>query len=192
MNLPKHIFFTGVPGSKWSGLGQVIEQLNGFNTSDRTVNRLYTHNGFTGHKGAYFGRLMEFEASLNTQYLDSAWTVQGGTKLVKSHDWAYCLDKIKLLFPDDWIMLVYRPDDISFDWWKQAGGWDISYPSYAAYRNDTTMKQEISWQNQSIIKYADKHNLDWSEFTTEWIENNFGQTITLNNTWPDIKVTMLK
>ena len=132
MNLPKHIFFTGVPGSKWSGIGQVIEELNSFNTSDRTTQRLYTHNGFTGHKGAYFGRLMEFEASLNTHYLDSAWTLQGGTKLVKSHDWAYCLDKIKLLFPDG------------------------------------------------------------SEFTTEWIENNFGQTITLNNTWPDIKVTMLK
>lgn len=192
MNLPKHIFFTGVPGSKWSGIAQSIEQLIGFNTTDRNFERTYHHKGFTGHMGAYFGRLMEFTNKLDTEYIDQAWKLPGGTKLVKSHDWAYCLDKIKLLFPDDWIMLVYRPDDVSFNWWKQAGGWDISYPNYAAYRNDITMKQEISWQNQSIIKYADKHNLVWSEFTTEWIENNFGQTITLNNTWPDIKVTLLK
>ena len=61
MTLPQRIFFTGVPGSRWSGIAQVLESLTGFNTSDRTPERDYTHHEFTGHKGAYFGRGMEFD-----------------------------------------------------------------------------------------------------------------------------------
>ena len=54
MNLPKRIFFTGVPGSKWSGIAQTIEALDGFNTTDRWNHREYKHSGFSGHVGAYF------------------------------------------------------------------------------------------------------------------------------------------
>lgn len=35
---------------------QTLESLTGFNTSDRTPAREFTHSGFTGHKGAYFGK----------------------------------------------------------------------------------------------------------------------------------------
>jgi hypothetical protein len=55
MNLPNHIFFTGVPGSRWSGIAQTIESIPGFNTSDRNPGREYQHNTYSGHKGAYFG-----------------------------------------------------------------------------------------------------------------------------------------
>ena len=50
--IPEHIFFTGVPGSRWSGIAQTIETIPGFNTSDRTPERTYDHHQFTGHKGA--------------------------------------------------------------------------------------------------------------------------------------------
>lgn len=192
MKLPDRIFFTGVPGSRWSGIAQILESLTGFNTTDRTPERSYLHNGFTGHKGAYFGRLMEFEAKLDTDYIQSAWTQPGGTCLVKSHDWAYSLGRIKTLYTDAWIVLVHGPDAASFNWWKSAGGFDISYPSYAAYQNDQTMQKEISWQNQAILKFAEQQSLVWSKFTSEWIAEHFDQHITNVNVADDIRVSILK
>ena len=155
--LPNRIFFTGVPGSRWSGIAQTLETIPGFNTSDRTPERTYDHHSYTGHKGAYFGRMMEFEATLDADYIDSAWAPKSvGTKLVKSHDWAYNLDKIKSMFPNDWIMLVYRDNAASFKWWKEAGGWAIKYPSYLAYQNDVIMTREIEWQNSAIRNFAEQ------------------------------------
>jgi hypothetical protein len=192
MILPNRIFFTGVPGSRWSGIAQILESLAGFNTSDRTLARTYDHNSFSGHKGAYFGRLMEFEAKLDAGYLQTAWEKQGGTCLVKSHDWAYSLDKIKTEFPDDWIILVHRPDDTSFTWWKQAGGFDIKYPSYLAYHNDQIMQREINWQNQAILKFAEQNSLVWSKFTSEWISEHFDQQVADISVADDIRVAILK
>lgn len=190
MNLPNKIFFTGVPGSRWSGIAQVLETIPGFDTSDRTDNRRYVHGGFTGHQGVYFGRMMEFEAKLDDDYINQAWT-GSGTKIVKSHDWAYSLDKIKQVFPNDWIMLVHRPDHISFDWWKSAGGFDIGYPSYRAYQNDVLMTKEIAWQNQAILKFAEERNLKWQTFDSKWIQSNFDSNVTVKYVHTDIKVAIL-
>lgn len=192
MKLPDRIFFTGVPGSRWSGIAQILESLSGFNISDRTLARSYEHNSFSGHKGAYFGRLMEFEAKLDLDYIQSAWSQPGGTCLVKSHDWAYSLDRIKTKFSNDWFVLVHRPDDASFTWWKQAGGFDIRYPSYIAYQNDQIMQREISWQNQAILKFAEQQSLVWDKFTSEWISDNFGQCIADVAVADDIRVAILK
>jgi hypothetical protein len=192
MKLPNRIFLTGVPGSRWSGIAQTLESLEGFNTSDRTPAREFSHSGFTGHKGAYFGKGMEYEPYLNPGYIDSAWTVNQGTKIVKSHDWAYNLQDIKDIFPDDWIMLVYRPDMASYAWWHEAGGFNIKYPNYAAYKDSATMLGKIAEQNANILKFAQKHDLTWSYFTPRWIEQNFKQTIEVKHTWSDILVTLLK
>jgi hypothetical protein len=193
MTLPQKIFFTGVPGSRWSGIAQTLESMPYFNTTDRTKEREYFHNGFSGHKGAYFGRQMEFEATLDSDEIDSAWAYNSlGTKLVKSHDWAYSLDKIKSTFPDDWIMLVYRDDTASFSWWKEAGGWDIKYPSYLAYQNDAIMTREISWQNTAIRNFAEQQGLLWSNFDSLWIKEHFDMDVKIERTWSDIFVTILK
>ena len=193
MTLPQRIFFTGVPGSRWSGIAQTLESMPYFNTTDRTRKREYLHNGFTGHKGAYFGRMMEFEATLNSDYIDSAWAYNSvGTKLVKSHDWAYSLDNIKSMFPDDWIMLVYRDNAASFTWWKEAGGFNIKYPSYLAYQNDTIMTREIAWQNSAIRNFAEQQGLLWNKFDSSWIKEHFDMDIKVERTWSDIFVTILK
>jgi hypothetical protein len=192
MKLPDRIFLTGVPGSRWSGVAQALESLIGFNTSDRSLARTYMHDKFSGHIGAYFGRLMEFEARLDADYLQSAWSKPGGTCVIKSHDWAYSLDEIKNKFPDDWIVLVHRPDDTSFTWWKQAGGFNVTYPNYAAYQNDEVMQREIRWQNQAILQFAEQRSLVWSRFTSEWINDNFEQQLTDVRTVDDLRVTILK
>jgi hypothetical protein len=135
---------------------------------------------------------MEFDARLDESYLNQAWSEPHGTKLIKSHDWAYSLDRLRLVFPKDWIVLVHRPDEASFDWWKHAGGFDINYPSYAAYQNDKIMQREIAWQNQAILKFANDNKLTWHLFTSEWIYKEFNYSISVDRSWPDIKVTILK
>lgn len=192
MKLPKRIFFTGVPGSRWSGIAQTIETMSGMNTSDRTPEREYVHHSYTGHKGAYFGRGMEIGPILNPDYIDQAWVDPNGCKLVKSHDWSYYLGEIKEKFPDDWIMMVYRPDMVSYAWWHEAGGFQIQYPNYSAYKNSANMLTEIMNQNSAILKFGMLNECKWEYFTSKWVYENFGQNVVVKNTFSDILVTIIK
>jgi hypothetical protein len=189
--LPNHIFFTGVPGSRWSGIAQIIETIPGMNTSDRTPERSYVHHSYTGHKGAYFGRGMEFSTILDPEYINTAWTEPGGCKLVKSHDWAYKLDQISMI-EDVWIMLVYRPDMSSYAWWHEAGGFQIKYPCYDAYKDSQGMLSEITAQNKAILEFGMINNCKWEYFTSNWIKENFNADVNVTNVWPDILVTLIK
>lgn len=189
------IFFTGVPGSRWSGIAQIIEDnVPGFNTSDRDPSKEYSHHAFTGHKGAYFGVGMEFEAYLdNPEYLDRPWKDEGGTRLIKSHDWATMLDEIKAKYPNDRIMLVYRPDMASYGWWHEAGGFQIKYPDYSAYRDSTTMLAAIMEQNKCILKFARKHGAVWYHFNPEFVYKYFGAHIDqVDDRYEDCLVCIIK
>ena len=190
--LPNRIFLTGVPGSRWSGIAQTLETIPGFNTTDRTPARTYSHHSYTGHQGAYFGPGMELECRLDDQYIDAAWTEPGGTRLVKSHDWAYVLPQVEHYFPKDWIMLVYRPDMASYAWWHEAGGFQIKYPCYDAYQDSTGMLAAITRQNQCILEYAHRKNATWHHFTPEWVKSTFGHQVEIKKTFPDILVTVFK
>lgn len=192
IELPERIFLTGVPGSKWSGLAQTLETNNSFNTSDRMSWRSYEHHQFSGHQGSYFGTEMELLPTLDPAYIDNAWKTPNKCKIVKSHEWAYCLEDIRTQFPNDWIMLVYRPDLASYAWWHEAGGFNIKYPSYSWYKDSPTMLGKIAEQNKCILSFAHLHNLSWSYFTTEWIENTFGIFIDIPASPSDVLVTILK
>lgn len=196
MILPKRLFFTGVPGSRWSGISQYLSQLSEIDNSDQTLDRNYTHGSFTGHKGSYFGKGMEFDANIEDvedpiSLVDSPFS-GNGMRIVKSHDWAYKLPLVKRLFHDDWIMLVYRPDLPSFFWWHEAGGFDITYPCYDAYGDSINMLNEICKQNEEILKFASVHDATWKNFTSSWIEETFGERIEVKDTWADILVTVIK
>ena len=192
MKLPNRLFFTGVPGSRWSGISQNLELLDGINTSDQTFDREYDHHGFTGHKGAYFGTGMEFEPVLNEDYIDGAWKYPDvGCKIVKSHEWAYHLNSISEFFPDDWIMMVYRPEMSSYAWWHEAGGFGIQYPDYSYYQNSSIMMAEIIQQNAEILEFGRKMGCTWNYFTSDWVFDNFGQRITVKDTKSDILVTLI-
>jgi hypothetical protein len=191
MKLPKRIFFTGVPGSRWSGIAQTLETMSGMNISDRTPEREYDHHSYTGHKGAYFGPGMEFEPILDENYIDQAWLKPEGCKLVKSHEWSYYLGEIKEKFPDDWIMMIYRPDMSSYAWWHEAGGFQIQYPNYSAYGNSSNMLSEIMKQNSCILEFGRQNKCKWEYFTSEWICENFCQDIVVGKTFSDILVTLI-
>jgi hypothetical protein len=190
--LPNRIWFTGVPGSRWSGIAQTLEQIPGMNTTDRTPEREYTHHQYSGHKGAYFGKGMEFPALVIDSHVDQAFTSQEGCRLIKSHEWADHLEGIQTLCPNDWIMLVYRPDQASFAWWHEAGGFQIGYPNYSAYKNSANMLAEIVRTNQLILEYGCQRNAKWEYFTTTWIEEHFNTTVQVPQTFSDILVTLIK
>ena len=185
--LPNRIWFTGVPGSRWSGVAQTIEQLPGMNTSDRTPQREYTHHKYSGHKGAYFGKGMEFPA--DPDRVDQAWTEPRGCRVVKSHEW---MDHCDELPKEDWKMLVYRPDQTSFAWWHEAGGFQIGYPNYSAYENSATMLSEIIRTNQLILEYGFHHKVKWEYFTTKWLQENFNTTAEVTQPFSDILVSLVK
>jgi hypothetical protein len=191
MKLPRRIFFTGVPGSRWSGIAQTLETMSGMNTSDRTPDREYDHHSYTGHKGAYFGPEMEFEPILDGDYIDQAWLKPEGCKLVKSHEWSYYLGEIREKFPHDSIMMIYRPDMVSYAWWHEAGGFQIQYPNYSAYKNSGNMLSEIMKQNSCILEFGRLNKCKWEYFTSDWIRENFGQDIVVEKTFSDILVTLI-
>lgn len=166
------ILFTGAPGSKWSGIAQMLESHPFFNTTDRTPERTYTHHQYSGHIGAYFGTGMEFRAA--TDDIELAYAdPDAGIMLAKSHEWLtntvpgypeYFCEK-----HDAWIMMVYRPNDICMEWWQQAGGFTISYPNYDYYMDNAKMAYCIRQQNEAMLSFAHDHDLQWSSFTHEWV-----------------------
>jgi hypothetical protein len=177
MNLPQRIFFTGAPGSGWSSICQTLEELPEVNTSDRHPEKEYNHRAYQGHRGSYFGlpeRNMEWQTILDANYIDSAWSQPGLTQIVKCHDWVYMLDEIREKFPNDWIMMVYRPDHDCYAWWYEVGGFSITYPNYSSYKSNAVMMSSIMEQNSKMLEYVYKNNLTWHPYTKDWVKENFG------------------
>ena len=200
MKLPDHLFFTGVPGSHWSAIAQDIESITGFNTSDHSGAREYSPGTYTGHKGAYFGEGMEFSARIEyvkqhdlRSFINAPWQPGPGTKIVKSHEWAHKLPLVRHLFPEAWIMLVYRPDMTSYAWWHEAGGFNIKYPNYEAYKDSTTMLGEITKQNKAILEYGSLNDVTWSHYSTQWLRQAFDCPTCVARKQPaDILVAIVK
>lgn len=162
----------------------------GFNTTDRTPDRVGGPLG--GNKGNYFGRGLEFDAILDDAYIDPIWQHTNDTRLIKSHEWSYHLDAIKEKYPNDWILLVFRPDETSYEWWCKAGGFDMDYPNYKAYIDEANMRKEIRQQNAAIMDFAYRHQAQWSHVNSDWFYNNFGYRPTVELENRDILVTIVR
>ena len=170
----KYIFVVGAPGSRWSGVAKSIYFSEQIDQSDDTPERTYFNPNSPAkakqlmHRGAYFDPGMEFGNeledfdSLSKEDLEKIFDApfQGSDKIriIKSHVLCYHVEKLSKMFGDP-IVLVYRHDEDCFDWWKQAGGWDITYPNYKWYKDDTTMKQQIALQNQAVRKFVYENKL---------------------------------
>jgi len=170
----KYIFIVGAPGSRWSGVAKSIYYSDQIDQSDDTPERTYFNPNSPAkakqlmHRGAYFDPGMEFGNeledfdSLSKEDLEKIFDApfQGSDKIriIKSHVLCYHVEKLSKMFGDP-IVLVYRHDEDCFDWWKQAGGWDITYPNYKWYKDDTTMKQQIALQNQAVRKFVYENKL---------------------------------
>tara|TARA_B100000424_G_scaffold79754_1_gene59724 strand:+ start:1256 stop:1843 length:588 start_codon:yes stop_codon:yes gene_type:complete len=170
MTYPKYIFLTGPPGSRWSGISQELRKLSWIDNSDITDARQYSHNLYSGHIGAYFGPEMEhgdwlkegFYFNLLEKEISSIWSGQG-TKILMSHNWCYYFDEIQKYYPNETIITVTRDNLSCYNWWHEAGGWNITYPSYTWYKNNVNMKKEIKKQNH-CIKNLNKFEMTYEKF----------------------------
>lgn len=151
--MDNYIFVTGAPGSRWSGyVEDHLYTRDDIDTSDRSPSREYYHNGNLMHRGAYFDPLMEFN-----QMWDKPFSGEG-IRVIKSHTFAFQLPYLKDFGCP--IHMVIRPDQECFDWWHEAGGWDITYPNYAWYEDDDNMMEQIQLQNLLIRDFVESEKLE--------------------------------
>jgi hypothetical protein len=191
------VWFTGAPGSKWSGAAnilQAVQQLN-FNTSDRTLEREYTHTGPTPlarsitHTGVYFGpghgvgehwdRLSLLDPAAIIREITKEWEDNSHSNLlVKSHFLSHHLDFISKTFSDDPIIMIFRPDQNCERGWFGAGGWDISYPNYRPYYKDNdTMKLMIAEHNKLMLDFCNHKNIVPQRFNRNFLQEIFHWSI---------------
>ena len=152
--MSKYILITGAPGSKWSSVAENIYQSPDIDRSDSTSERTYNHHEVK-HVGSYFDPGMEFEN--DSSNWDKPFTGTG-QRIIKSHTFAHQLDKLKDMgYP---MVMVRRSNLECYDWWMQAGGFDITYPNYKTYYKDPdTMWAQIESQNTDITRFI-QQNLD--------------------------------
>ena len=115
-----------------------------------------------------------------------------GCRLIKAHEWAYNLREIKQRYPADWICLVYRPDLLCFAWWNGAGGFNITYPKYDAFRDAPYMMNTITTINQAMLEFSHEHNAVWNHLTPAWIRQNFGVDREVDHKFKDMLITLIK
>jgi hypothetical protein len=199
------IFFTGVPGSRWSGIAHYLSQHSSVDNSDCNKNRMYKKWPWPRlsrqwylpwprvlHSGSYFGPGMEFGKlfenmdklhptellnELKAPYTDTNYNQ---TRILKSHQFAYHLDFIKETFPKSKIMLVYLDNDFSLKRWLMLGGFDITYPNYEWYVDKKIMLEKIKIENQCILDFSKKQNITLELFTSEWVKTKLGWNISSN------------
>ena len=170
----KYIFVGGAPGSRWSGVAKRVYYSDQIDQSDDTPERTYFNPNSPAkakqlmHRGAYFDPGMEFGNELEDfdtlskedleKIFDAPFQGSDRIRIIKSHVLSLHLEKLSKMFTDP-IVVVYRHDEDCYDWWKEAGGWDITYPNYKWYKDDDTIKSQIALQNHAIKKFVHTQKL---------------------------------
>jgi len=177
--MPKYIFVTGAPGSKWSSVVKNIYYGADIDRGDYSEDRTYydfgsgNGNKLLNHFGAYFDPGMEFgdwfdQLDQHTREaceaeFDRPWIFSnnGGIKIIKSHVFATQIDFLQVNWPDCPIVMVHRSNDACLGWWMRSGGFDITYPSYVWYKDLTRMAWHIDFQNNGILNAAAQRDVDF-------------------------------
>jgi len=183
------IFFTGVPGSRWSGVSQVFRNAwpDVDNTDCEDPRKVYTHNEFSGHRGNYYGpndlhgNWLDKEFGTKEQWLNEISRSYNGSKPVKlilSHNFAHYLPELASTFPESKIVLCYYlSDEASYNWWHEAGGWDITYPDYTWYKNNDGMRREIKEQNSKILEFVGSAGIAFEHPDVNFFRKHFNRDI---------------
>jgi hypothetical protein len=170
----KYIFIVGAPGSKWSSVAKNIYTSLSVDSTDSSDTRTYNNDIHVNHCGAYwdpgmefgteFDHIDQFSRTLNEREFDSPFSGTG-VRIIKSHCLANHIGYLKATWPDCPVVLVHRSDRKCLNWWLKAGGFDITYPNYAYYKDEQNMKQHIKKQNASILDA-------WNEYEGTEVTNN--------------------
>lgn len=192
MSKNTNIWFTGVPGSKWSGVDIQMRHFLPADRTDETPERTMYHRAKTpgdnnnGHRGSYFGPGMgcgedwiDFnfvEPSKLQNDINQVFSGDG-YRIIKSHFFArkFNLDYIWNNFPGDYIVLIYRESQKSFAWWSEVMDFSEGhYPDYRpGYTDYNTMRKLIWEENAKIMDFAVRKGMIWENYTAENLAKYF-------------------
>lgn len=182
MNL---IWLAGVPGSSWSGIDNYLRHCLDADRTDETSDRRFFHRNadphlnLNGHRGSYWGEGMGCGENwkdlsiFNKQkiYDDINEVFLGeGLRIIKMHGLARYqnLDYIWQNFKNDWLILVWKDDQESIEWWNSTMNFENSYPDYKKmYVNSLTLEQCIKIENKNILDFAQQKKLTWKKIDRE-------------------------
>jgi hypothetical protein len=187
------VWYTGSPGSKWSGIANIIQSVSNlnFDISDRSPEREYKHTkdrkgaGGITHTGAYFGpghgmgelfhQLPELDYNEVENEIVSQWSMLTSKRLlVKSHFFTKHLHYISETWPNSPIIMITRPPGSCFRGWIEAGGWNITYPRYREfYKDEITIEKCISEHNSEILEFCKNKNLELKNFNSRYMKETF-------------------
>lgn len=213
----KLVLCTGAPGSAWSMICQRMRlQLPNYDMTDQSPDRMYkmpiehtkdyqvnddSWKSYT-HNGAYFGPHHEFgnwfddlsnhsKEEFITECLKPFSDDTQVYKQCKSHWFAYNLDWIWENCKGHDLLLVWREAQASKEWWYHMGGWAIYYPIYKWYENDERMWEKMQEETNCIWNFAEKHNLTWDNYSTNWVTERFENAVPkLFKAEPNLKDTI--
>jgi hypothetical protein len=171
----EYIFLAGAPGSRWSSIAKHLYSSPQINTSDSDSSYTKPNEEVPMHVGTYWDPGMEYGNkfdvidTLSKEYIEdqfnSPFIKNDKTKIIKSHQFSKHLEFIKNKWDMCPIIIAYRPDQICYEWWLEAGGMDITYPSYLWYSNNMT--DEIKIQNFHINEFIKNNKCVLVKDTTE-------------------------
>lgn len=149
---------TGAPGSRWSGfVNYALYSRPDVDLTDHTSEREYWKDGELMHRGSYFDPGMEF-GNFSEEW-DKPFS-GNGYRVIKSHTFSFQLQYLTENPDVEEIWMIYRDDNECYDWWHEAGGWDITYPNYKNYyMNNMVMREQIALQNKHILEFVKKYEL---------------------------------
>lgn len=179
----KRIWFTGIPGSKWSGIDIQMRLVLPSDRTDETPDRIFYHRANrpgdpnNGHRGSYWGPGMgcgedwtDFNHMSKEQILqdiDDVFTGDG-YRIIKSHFFArkFNLEYIWNNFPGDYIVLCYKEPQSSFAWWSNVMDFSEGhFPDYRpGYTDYNTMRSLLWTESVKITDFAIKKGIQFKEY----------------------------
>jgi hypothetical protein len=164
----KYIFIAGAPGSRWSSVARSIYQSSKIDNSDSDEHYIRPNETTPMHVGTYWDPGMEYGENFDVldtmpaEYIHEQFNLpftedSNLTRIIKSHQFCKHLDFIR----DTWeycpiVLVHYKNNDATENWWYDAGGFDISYPDYRWYRN--RMREEIEMQNAAVLDFVQNND----------------------------------
>lgn len=182
----KRVWLVGAPGSRWSGIHVLSSYFSeSFSKDDITPETTYYHKkqigqdpNLSGHKGYYWGQTkgteswLKFEDLSKEQILEDLDKVyKTGIPIIKCHFLLRHngLDHLKELFPDDALVLIYRPAQDSIKWWKDIMIFDDNvYPQYNIAYDPNTFHSQVEQETKYMEDFISRHNLKLEEYGNVW------------------------
>jgi hypothetical protein len=184
----KYIFLVGVPGSRWGRIESMLYQLNSDlidvscksphqqDHPEHGTQHIYTFWGPYHEHGDQFDRLDLLGPQEVMRQIDAAYDDNDPRpyRIVRCHWFSYQLDWIRENMPWIDVLMVFREPEMSYRWWIQSGGWDISYPNYAWYGTDQVLRRQIMVEHKLMMKFAREQGLKQTHHlgkALEWFDN---------------------